>query len=170
MQLQLLPIDQQATRNDDYKLVRKKVAVCATAPSTDDTMQTVNEFYQINEDIQIPKIDKEGTALCGEEGEDDCPTGLTGEQKTIFNQLTASMDATLASEPPCPGDGNLDKVVNLADVTNWFYFSTNGVPSQTPNTPPNTSSWYDFNHDGSTDTTDLKTIIKNFDTHCKTKN
>jgi Sulfatase len=165
--LQLLPIDQQATRNDDYKLVRKKVEVCATAPSTDDTMQTVNEFYQINEDILIPMIDKEGTALCGES--DDCPTGLTDELKTTYNQLTASMDATLASEPPCPGDGNLDKVVNLADVTNWFYFSTNGVPP-VGGGPLNTSSWYDFNHDGSTDLADLQTIIKYFGTHCKTKN
>jgi hypothetical protein len=78
------------------------------------------------------------------------------------------MDATLKSEPPCPGDGNLDKVVNLADVTNWFYFSTNGVPVQ--GGPPNTSSWYDFNHDGNTDTADLQTIINNFGTHCKTKN
>jgi hypothetical protein len=131
-------------------------------------MQTVNEFYQTNEDIVVPKIDKEGTALCGES--DDCPTGLTDEQKTTYNQLSSWMNATLASEPPCPGDGNLDKVVNLADVTNWFYFSTNGVPSQMPNTPPNTSSWYDFNHDGVTDTTGLKTIINNFGTHCKTKN
>jgi hypothetical protein len=38
---------------------------CAAAPSTDDTMKTVNEFYQVNEDVVAPKIDKEGTALCG---------------------------------------------------------------------------------------------------------
>jgi hypothetical protein len=103
-------------------------------------------------------------------GSDDCPTGLTDAQKTTYNQLSSSMNATLASEPACPGDGNLDKVVNLADVTNWFYFSTNGVSSTMPDTPPNTSSWYDFNHDGSTDTKDLKTIIDYFGTHCKTKN
>jgi hypothetical protein len=36
--------------------------------------------------------------------------------------------------------------------------------------PPNTSSWYDFNHDGNTDLADLQTIIKYFGAHCKTKN
>jgi hypothetical protein len=165
-ELDLYPINQQATRNDSYKLVRKEVDICAQAPSTNDTMQTLNEFYQINENILIPMIDKQGTALCGET--DDCPTGLTKEQAATYTQLTNSMDATLKSEPPCPGDGNLDKVVNLADVTNWFYFSTNGVPVQ--GGPPNTSSWYDFNHDGNTDTADLQIIIKNFGTHCSTKN
>ncbi len=166
MTLQLLPNSQEATRNDNYKLVRKEVTVCAQAPSTKDTTEILNEFYQINEDIVIPLIDKQGTALCGETN--DCPTGLTSDQSTTYTQLTDSMNATLGSEPPCPGDGNLDKVVNLADVTNWFYFSTNGVPVE--GGPPNTSSWYDFNHDGSTDTADLQTIIEYFGTHCKTKN
>ncbi|HTC76879.1 MAG TPA: sulfatase-like hydrolase/transferase [Edaphobacter sp.] len=165
--LTLVPLNQQATRDDNYKLVRKEVNVCAQAPNTNDTTQVLNEFYQINEDVLVPMIDKEGTALCGES--DNCPTGLTDEQKTLFNHLTASMDATLGSETPCPGDGNLDKVVNLADVTNWFYFSTNGVPP-VGGGPPNTSSWYDFNHDGKTDAADLKMIINNFGTHCKTKN
>ena len=62
----------------------------------------------------------------------------------------------------------LDKVVNLADVTNWFYFSTSGVPVQ--GGPPNTSSWYDFNHDGNTDKADLQIIIKNFNSRCGKKN
>jgi len=54
-------------------------------------------------------------------------------------------------------------------VTNWFYFSNNGVVPEGGG-PPNTSSWYDFHHDGSTDPADLQTIINNFGTHCKTKN
>jgi hypothetical protein len=166
--LTLLPLNQQATRDDTYKLVRKKVNVCAQAPNTNDTTEVLNEFYQINEDANnlTLKIDKEGTALCGES--DNCPTGLTTAQAATYTQLYNLIDSTLMSEPPCPGDGNLDKVVNLEDVTNWFYFSTNGVPVQ--GGPPNTSSLYDFNHDGNTDIADLKTIINNFGTHCKTKN
>ena len=167
--LNLVPVFQQATRNDNYKVVRKEVDVCAMVPNTNDTTQVVNEFYQINEDEDnlTLKIDKKGTALCGETN--TCPTGLTTAQATTYTQLYNLIDTTLASEPPCPGDGNLDKVVNLADVTNWFYFSTNGVVP-VGGGPPNTSSWYDFNHDGNTDIEDLKTIINNFGTHCKTKN
>jgi hypothetical protein len=57
--------------------------------------------------------------------------------------------------------------VNLADVTNWFYFSTNGVPVE--GGPPNTSSWYDFNLDGKTDQADLQIILQNFGTNCLKK-
>jgi len=97
------------------------------------------------------------------------PTGLSNERKATYQQLTNSMNATLTSEPQCEGDGNLDKVVNLADLTNWFYFSTNGVVPDGGG-PPNTSNWYDFNHDGSTDRADLKIILENFGNHCRTKN
>jgi len=163
--LTILPIKQEATRNDNYKLVRKSVEVCATAPSTNDMAQTVNEFYKIDEQVPIPAIDKDGTALC--EGT-ACPDGLSKAEAKIYNQLTDSMNDTLASEPACPGDGNEDKVVNPDDVANWFYFSSNGVPQQ--DGPPNTSSWYDFNLDGKTDTADLQIIIKNFGRRCGKKN
>jgi hypothetical protein len=163
-QMQILPIDQQAVRDDNYKLVRKQLQLCGSDP-TKDTAQTVNEFYRVDENAPIPLIDKDGTAIC--EGT-ACPSGLSKEQLKIYNQLTASMNQTLASEPACPGDGNEDKTVNLQDVANWFYFSTNGVKQ--PDGSVNTSSWYDFNHDGNTDQADLKTIAKNFDKHCTKKN
>jgi hypothetical protein len=160
--MQTLPVTQEATRNDNFKLVRKQVEMCATAPSTDDTVQTQNEFYQINEDVPVPAIDKDGEALC--EGT-ACPTGLTSEEATVYNRLTSSMNATLASEPACPGDGNEDKVVNVQDILAWRFFATHGVGQ-----PPNTSSWYDFKpYDGSTDEKDLKVILQNFGTHCLKK-
>jgi hypothetical protein len=165
--LTLLPHNQQATRTDNYKLVRKEVDVCAPAPNTNDTTEVLNEFYKINEDILVPKIDKEGTSLCGEPNTNLCPTGLTSEQTATYTQLYNLIDTTLGSEPPCPGDGNLDKVVNLADVQNWFFFFTHGTPVQ--GGPPNTSSWYDFNKDGSTDGADLNIIVQNFGKNCLLK-
>jgi hypothetical protein len=164
--LELLPVTQEATRNDDFKLVRKQVEICATAPSTDDTVQTQNEFYPVNEDKTNPAIDKDGKALC--EGT-ACPAGLTSEETKVYNQLTSSMDATLASEPACPGDGNEDKVVNGQDIQAWKFFSTHGVPVE--GQPPNTSSWYDFYpYDGSTDEKDLQVIQEHLGTHCLKKN
>jgi hypothetical protein len=61
--LQLLPNDQQAVRNDEFKLVRKSVQVCGSTPAGD-MAQTVNEFYKVDERVPIPAIDKDGTALC----------------------------------------------------------------------------------------------------------
>jgi hypothetical protein len=162
--MQILPIDQQAVRDDNYKVVRKQLQVCGADP-TNDTAQTVNEFYKVDESVPIPLIDKDGTALC--EGT-ACPSGLSNEQLKIYNQLTASMNETLASEPACPGDGNEDKVVNLDDVANWFHFSTNGVKQ--PDGSVNTSSWYDFTLDGKTNQKDLNIIVKNFGTNCLKKN
>jgi hypothetical protein len=160
--MQTLPITQEATRSNNFKLVRKQVEMCAAAPSMDDTVQTQNELYQINEDAPVPAIDKDGEALC--EGT-ACPTGLTSEETTVYNQLTSSMNATLASEPACPGDGNEDKVVDVQDILAWRFFATHGVGQ-----PPNTSSWYDFQpYDGSTDQKDLKVILQNFGTHCLKK-
>ncbi len=165
--LNLLPVFQQATRNDNYKVVRKEVDVCAMAPNTDDKTQVLNEFYQINEDEDnlTLKIDKEGTALCGETN--TCPAGLTTAEAATYTQLHNLIFTTLASEPMCPGDGNLDKVVNTQDVQNWFFFSTHGTPVQ--GGPPNTSSWYDFNKDGYTDQADLKIIAQNFGKNCLSK-
>ena len=154
--LSLLPVDQTATRNDDYKLVRKTVTQCGATAKDPDVNVVQNEFYSINENAPIPKIDKDGDSLCGE----GCPAGLTGEPLATYNLLTASMNATLSSEPACPGDGNEDKRVNFKDLVDWYYFATyNGGKS----------SWYDFNHDGLTNEEDANVIVNNFGRNCLKK-
>ncbi len=150
--LSLLPVFQVSTRNDDFKLVRKQIHVCASAPSTNDTRAIQTEFYRINEKAPLPKIDKAGDTLCGE----DCPAGLKGKELETFNYLQADMDATLSSEPPCPGDGNEDKKVNFADIKDWYLFTVHNGGS----------SWYDFNHDGHTDIKDLDFIGAHLGTNC----
>ena len=79
-------------------------------------MQT--ELYKINENPTLPKLDKDGDSLCGE----NCPAGLKGANLATYNALATSMSATLTSEPSCTGDGNEDKKVNAKDVLDWFYF------------------------------------------------
>jgi arylsulfatase A-like enzyme len=151
-----LPVDQAATRNDQFKLVRKTVTICGADPSSD-TNVVQTELYKINENRILPKLDKDGDSLCRE----NCPTGLKGANLATFNALANSMNATLMSEPPCTGDGNEDKKVNGKDIVDWSYFSTHD----------GLSSWYDFNHDGFTNGSDLQMfILPNLGTNCLKKN
>jgi hypothetical protein len=147
-----LPVDQAATRNDQFKLVRKTVTICGADPSSD-TNVVQTELYKINENRTLPKLDKDGDSLCGE----NCPAGLKGANLANFNALANSMTATLMSEPSCTGDGNEDKKVNGRDIVDWAFFNEhNGL-----------SSWYDFNHDGYTNVEDLKNyILPNLGTNC----
>ena len=155
--LSQLPIEQQATRNDQFKLVRKKVTVCSPDTTTPDAVVPQAELYPVNENAPVPQIDKDGDSLCGE----TCPAGLTGTNLANFNALSSSMAATMMSEPACLGDGNEDKKVNGKDIVDWAFFNEhNGL-----------SSWYDFNHDGLTNSDDLKTyILPNLGTNCLKKN
>jgi arylsulfatase A-like enzyme len=157
--LALLPVDQAATRNDQFKLVKKTVTMCSAdasdVPLDPNVVQT--EFYKINEKAVNPQIDKDGDSLCGE----GCPSGLKGVPLVNFLVLNASMNATLTSEPACQGDGNEDKRVNLKDVADWTFFHIHDGES----------SWYDFNHDGLTNNADLKQyILPNLGKNCLKKN
>jgi arylsulfatase A-like enzyme len=147
-----LPVEQEAMRNNQFKLVRKTVTMCGTEPGSDKNVGQT-ELYKINE-MPTPQLDEDGDSLCGE----NCPAGLKGANLATFNELNASMTATLMSEPSCTGDGNEDKKVNGKDVINWAFFNNQG------------SSWYDFNRDGQTDSTDLKKyILPNLGTNCLKK-
>jgi Sulfatase len=153
--LQILANAETSTRNQIYKLVTKQVPDCSS-PSAPD--MTTNEFYEINEAVPIPKIDKDGDNLCSAAG---CPTGLDATQLANYNQLQSILQSTLSSEPACPGDGNEDKRVNGKDIVDWSLFR-----QQNPENPGFSSSWYDFNFDGLTDGTDLKVILANFGKNC----
>jgi arabinogalactan endo-1,4-beta-galactosidase len=70
------------------------------------------------------------------------------------------LDSILNSEAACPGDGNLDGVVNGLDISWWARFHKSG------------SSWYDFNlpstdgYDGLTNQADRNYILENLGRHC----
>jgi hypothetical protein len=72
--------------------------------------------------------------------------------------LQTEMRHLLDSRVVCPGDGNLDLLVNDDDIANWKQYSTlNG----------GRSSWYDFNHDGLTNEADLAIIEQNIGKDCR---
>jgi hypothetical protein len=69
--------------------------------------------------------------------------------------------ALLRSEPACPGDGNLDKRVDRADLQNWQIFADKCAQNQNQ-----CSSVYDLNYDAVTDSADRVIIEANFGRRC----
>jgi hypothetical protein len=149
-----------AIRNDRYKLVVSQVPDCANAPNANPPVDIArDEFYEIDESVPVPELDNADRNLLQR------PAGLNPIERVNFNQLNASLEKLLASQPHLPsnpsyagclGDGNLDLVVNAADVQNWAIFAGGGL-----------SSWYDFNFDGLTDPNDLRIIEQNFGNDCR---
>jgi len=151
----LLPDSQLAIRNDQFKLVQLQQPNCDTGQD-----DTVTEFYEINELPVLPKIDRPDGQFTNNLL--TTPPNLTPIQRQNFNSLSDQLQKLLDSQPPpCPGDGNLDMLVNTEDLDNWQFFNTvNGGHS----------SWYDFNHDGVTDEQDQAIILHNLGTKCPKEN
>jgi hypothetical protein len=83
------------------------------------------------------------------------------DQQQHFDVLLAELLALLRSEPACPGDGNLDKRVNLEDIQNWQRFAD--ICAQNANQCP---SVYDLNPDGIADSAGRVIIEANVGRRC----
>jgi hypothetical protein len=145
----VLPSSQMAIRNDQYKLVKYATP---GYDATTDTCVTTNstELYEIDQNVP-PKLDNAERNLLAP------PHELNGQERRAFAQLSAELSNLVASQPSCPGDGNLDGKVNAQDVVDWHYWTTiNG----------GNSSWYDFNYDGVTNNLDFNVIYDNLGTKC----
>ncbi len=156
--LNIIPDAQKAIRNDGFKLVQNEVPNCST--NQDDT---VTEFYAINELAPVPQIDRPDGQLANNLLPD--PTlppdqQLTADQLTNFNALSTQLQSVLNSEIPCPGDGNLDKVVDQKDLDDWSSFAALCASGG------ECSSWYDLNFDGKTDDADQAIIEQHLGTNC----
>ncbi len=144
----VVPVTGIAVRDTDgFKLVRNQMNDYDT--DTNSCVEsTYNELYVINEDIP-PKLDN---------GPRMIPTPYNARQQRKYNELTAYMNNTLASEPNCLayGDGNDDGIVNNKDLENY-----SKMVALTSN-----SSWYDVNTDGYTNSTDQQIIQTNLGLRC----
>jgi hypothetical protein len=143
------PQQSLAIRNDRYKLVQNFTKNYDAATNACVDTQT-NEFYKINEAVPIPRLDKENAELA--------PGSFTKVQQANYDALYAQLQAILASQPECPGDGNIDGVVNAQDIADWRSLRALSQGK---------SSWYDINLDGLTDSVDLAIIRQNLGTTCK---
>jgi hypothetical protein len=127
-------------RNDRYKLVKSQLASC-------DADLNPYEFY----DLKPTQFNPVGL--------DNSPFNLltkpklTAPESVNLYKLFVQLEKILNSEPACPGDGNLDKEVNEADIKGVIDYW--GLPSV-----------FDFNNDGVTDGTDLQTVQQNLGDQC----
>ncbi|TAN66368.1 MAG: arylsulfatase [Methylobacter sp.] len=146
--VKILPQASVGIRNDNYKLVRNTIKdYDANADACVDTQ--TDEFYKIDENVTLPKLDK---------AEDNLLDGtLTEEEKTNYQALLDKLGNYQGSVSHCQGDGNLDLVVDNKDIADWELFYKNGGKS----------SWYDINLDGLTDKADLVIIQQNLGMNCK---
>ncbi len=143
------PLSAAAIRNNRYKVVRNSTQL-NDAAFTRCEPTTTNEFYEIDQAVPTPRLDRAGLDLL------QLPT-LTPRQQANYAALSTQLDRILASQPACPGDGNLDGIVDRRDVADWQTYAafTQGR-----------SSWYDLNIDGRTDADDLAIIQAHMGTRC----
>lgn len=142
----ILPDSQRAIRNEFYKLVRIERLNCASQQ-----IESADEFYRIDQAAPLPKIDNALSNLLA-------LPHMTPEAQQNYAALQNKLRGLLDSRIVCPGDGNLDLVVDSADLENWKHYNTlNG----------GRSSWYDFNHDGLTNEADRSIIEQNMGKDCR---
>jgi arylsulfatase A-like enzyme len=149
----LQPLGSVAVRNDRYKLVRNSF-VGNPEPDAQNppncVAQQTNEFYAIDEGIPLPRIDRKEFDL------NKLPS-LTPEQQSNYDTLSARLQQVLDSQPLCPGDGNIDGIVNGKDDADARSFVELSEAR---------SSWYDMNQDGLTDALDLQIVSQNLGRQC----
>ena len=109
--VRILPENSMAIRNDRYKIVRNTIMDYERS-SRQAISNTTDEFYEINQAKGAPLMDDPATKnlLRGT---------LTADQQSAYDTLKGKLDELLASEPDCPGDGNMDGVVDAQDEDNW---------------------------------------------------
>ena len=154
-------------RDKNFKLVRQSVENCQNGTAVSPP-KLIDELYQINQDSpEQLKLDKAELELM--KGD---PKNLNGIQRRHYKELAQRLKRLEASFVSCPGDGNMDKVVDQKDLDEWAKFTSKASPP-TEN-GGGLGSWYDFggpsdptHPDGITDEVDRQIIEANLGKRCK---
>ena len=152
----LLPDTSYGVRNQLHKLIRQTATNIdmsnpqLTADGSNCLSITTDEFYRVDQKPRNPKLDrptgeKANNLLAPGTGPGDGSSQLSGRLKASYDALVASLNDTLNSQKACPGDANLDALVNNADLANQTEWRA---------ITQNTSTWWDLNRDGYTDDLD----------------
>ena len=143
--LTIVPTRVWALRNDKYKLVKAERPPCESSLGE-------FEFYDLS--VRSPSNPLGLDLATADLLTNGQPVGLTMEQMADFVELQNQLHTLLDSERVCPGDGNLDKRVDIEDVFGVVRYR--GQPSV-----------FDFNVDGVTDIQDLTIVMSNFGKDCR---
>lgn len=136
----IAPLWALGMRNDRYKIVENTTWAYTGSQDVPCAEETVTEFYEIDEAVPNPMLDRDADKLPLD--------ALTEEQQANYDALSAELSALLASNEPCPADGDLDGIVNNLDIGLWGYYAASW----------GRSSVSDVNLDGLTDDTDRALI------------
>lgn len=142
------PLTAIAIRDEAYKLVENNWNNYVS-PEQPCVNTTVTEFYAIDEAVPEPQLDRAGSELPLD--------ALTPEQQARYDALTAELAALRASVAACPGDGNIDYVVDDKDLVDWARYAHN----------TSGSSVYDLDLDGHTNLADEAIIRANLGRDCR---
>lgn len=143
---EIQPLVSIGVRNENFKLVENTFKDCSSGICVDNTRL---ELFAIDQPIDTPWLDREGDELPLDALDDAAQAALT--------ELTGRLAALRATVIDCPGDGNIDGVVDDTDLQEWEkYANATGL-----------SSVYDLNLDGRTDALDKAIIVENLGLDCR---
>jgi hypothetical protein len=139
------PLYSRTVRRNNHKLVEQTYRNCASRQP-----EVFLELYKVDNQPVVPLLDRVGLNLLA------AGTALSSTDQANLDILKADLKAIVDSEVACPGDGNLDKIVNTADLEGYEKYKGLG------------SSVFDLNFDGKTDELDLEIIRSNLGKDCRT--
>lgn len=157
----LLPDTSYGVRNQSYKLVRQTATNIdpanpeLTVDGANCASITTDEFFRIDQKPRNPRIDRPtgeraNNLLAPDTGPGEGSGQLSGRLKANYDALVSSLTDTLDSQKACPGDANLDALVNSADLSNQ---------AEWRNITGDTSTWWDLNRDGYTTDSDRDALL-----------
>ena len=144
--ISIVPETTYGVRNENYKIVQNITQYydetnnrCIDPATQKQLTTTVTELFEINQATPSPTLDNTALNYSGS-------STLTA----IYNDLYSKLTSILASQPACPGDANIDGVVNSQDLSIWQRLLSWAL-----------SSIADFNWDGLTNNVDGQIIQSN---------
>jgi len=151
--IDILPESAATVRNDSYKLVQNTVQAYDSAADTCGTAVST-ELYAVDQAKSSPQLEDPATNNLL------ARSPVPAEAQSAYDELLPKLEAMLAANPDCPGDGNQDGVVDDQDRINWQAIAQDwGL-----------SSVYDFViggiADGVTDGADGLIVQQNMDKEC----